>query len=490
MNYLEPNLGVRKRLELDSSKETVHQDKKWALPYSAIAPTAMLADAIIIVLTSALTGIAYHLYEVGEFGNVALFCGHGAIVAVLFIAVGKSNDLYSISALLNSKSQIRLITLKWVAIFAFLSITAFTMKISESFSRGATISFAFAGLVALINTRIIWKIVLTNRFAVRRFSGRAVALMIEEPFVLDTGLREAFTRQGLQVAHQFVLPSVEKDVRAQRDAFAKVISSIRGSNIEEIVVAADVNHWPELNSWLSHLKVFPFPVNLVPMGSASDLFRLRTHIFGDGVAVELQRGPRTFLEDFVKRTIDIVVAGAAIVLLMPLFLMTAIAIKLDSPGPIIFRQRRSGFNGKLFQILKFRTMSVQEDGETIEQAKLNDYRVTGVGNWLRRTSIDELPQLFNVLRGTMSIVGPRPHAIAHDTYFDKMIGKYAYRSHVKPGITGWAQVNGCRGRTAAVSDIERRVQFDLWYIENWTLYLDLKIMVMTALEIIRGKNAY
>jgi putative colanic acid biosynthesis UDP-glucose lipid carrier transferase len=135
-------------------------------------------------------------------------------------------------------------------------------------------------------------------------------------------------------------------------------------------------------------------------------------------------------------------------------------------------------------------MRVLEDGDTIIQAKFNDNRVTRVGNWLRRTSIDELPQLFNVLQGNMSIVGPRPHAVAHDGQFDKLVGNYAYRHHVNPGLTGWAQVNGYRGELRTVGDIEQRVKFDLWYIDNWNLALDLKIIMMTLVEIVRGENAY
>ena len=170
--------------------------------------------------------------------------------------------------------------------------------------------------------------------------------------------------------------------------------------------------------------------------------------------------------------------------------MTAIAIKLDSPGPVIFRQRRCGFNGRLFEIFKFRTMIVLEDGNRVVQAKRNDTRITKLGAFLRRTSIDELPQLFNVLRGDMSIIGPRPHALAHDDEFMRVVANYAFRHHVKPGITGWAQVNGCRGETKTLGDIERRLELDLYYIDNWTLALDFKIIFMTVIEIIRGENAY
>ena len=178
------------------------------------------------------------------------------------------------------------------------------------------------------------------------------------------------------------------------------------------------------------------------------------------------------------------------IVLLPLLALAAIAIKLDTPGPVIFRQTRHGINGKPFRILKFRTMTVLEDGNTVKQAARFDTRVTRVGLWLRRTSIDELPQLINVLKGEMSIVGPRPHAAAHDNYFDQVIPNYALRQRMKPGITGYAQVKGCRGETATVDAMQRRVDLDLWYIDNWSVGLDFAIMARTAIEVVRAHNAY
>jgi putative colanic acid biosynthesis UDP-glucose lipid carrier transferase len=175
--------------------------------------------------------------------------------------------------------------------------------------------------------------------------------------------------------------------------------------------------------------------------------------------------------------------------LLPLLAIAAIAIKLDSPGPILFRQQRCGFNGRCFQIFKFRTMSVLEDGPSMIQAQFADKRVTRVGRWLRRMSIDELPQLLNVLNGNMCLVGPRPHALAHDNEFDKVVRNYAFRRRVKPGLTGWAQVNGYRGPIPTPDSVERRVEYDLWYIDNWSLWLDLKILLQTPVEILRGRSA-
>ncbi len=196
------------------------------------------------------------------------------------------------------------------------------------------------------------------------------------------------------------------------------------------------------------------------------------------------------LSDAGKRSIDLTVAALALFLLLPLLIIVAITIKLDSRGPILFYQSRRGLHGRPFKILKFRTMSVLEDGSVVQQAKRGDSRVTRVGRWLRSTSIDELPQIINVLRGDMSLVGPRPHALAHDDYYGQLIDNYNGRQAVKPGITGWAQVNGARGETPEISDMRRRVDFDLWYIRHRSLGLDIKIIVLTALQVLRSPNAF
>ncbi len=490
MNYVKRDLGVRKSLVLGSVNTAPRHSVNWTIPHGAVAPLAMAVDALLIGAMGILSGIGYHLETVGRSGDLAQFAGFAAVVAALFLAVGKSRNLYALSELLNLKAQIRAIALKWVAIFLFLTAVAFTMKTGESFSRGATLTFAFSGFASLVLSRVLWRIFLADGLAVRRFAGRRVILIAEQASAVDSGLLEALTRHGMQLANHFVLPANRNDAQRRKEVIAQAISSVRGSHIEEIVVSANLDRWPELTGLIAELRVLPIPVNLVPVGPMADLFKLSSHTIGDTVTIELQRGPRTLFERATKRVFDMIVAATALVLLLPLFLLTAIAIKLDSPGPVIFRQRRSGFNGRKFPILKFRTMSVMEDGESVIQAERNDSRVTRVGNWLRRTSVDELPQLFNVLQGSMSIVGPRPHAIAHDDQFDKMLGNYAYRHHVKPGLTGWAQVHGYRGRTRTLSDIEQRVKLDLWYIDNWSLAVDFKIIFMTAIEVLRGENAY
>jgi putative colanic acid biosysnthesis UDP-glucose lipid carrier transferase len=198
-----------------------------------------------------------------------------------------------------------------------------------------------------------------------------------------------------------------------------------------------------------------------------------------------QRGPNCT----IKRVFDFVFALTGILALTLVFVAVAIAVTVDTPGPILFRQWRGGHNGRPFQIWKFRTMTCLEDGADVCQVSPGDARITRVGRFLRRTSIDEFPQLFNVLKGDMSLVGPRPHALVHDAMYSRLITEYAERQSVRPGMTGWAQVNGCRGATRDIAAMERRIERDLEYIRRWSFRLDLVIMVKTVNELVRPSNA-
>ena len=451
----------------------------------------MLLDALVIFTASILSGVVYHIEATGFSGDLRQFLGSAAVVAVMFIALAKNRDLYSLRELLNLKSQIIRISTKWVGIFLFITAIGFTMKAGASFSRGTALSFAVSGLAMLIGARIVWRIILAKGLARHRFSGRKAILITENrpQWVMRTLPRRL---QGMvcNLSKRFVLPNPQNNIQFRESIIAEAIAFVRGSDIEEIVVSANIDHWPQLRNLLSEFRLLPLPVNFIPIGPQSELFKFSSHTIGETVTLELQRSPRSQLELLGKRIVDVLVAGTALLLFLPLFVMTAIAIKFDSPGPIIFRQKRCGFNGRPFYIWKFRSMSVLEDGATIIPAQRNDIRVTRLGNWLRRTSIDELPQLLNVLQGNMSIVGPRPHAMAHDYQFDKLVGDYAFRQHVKPGLTGWAQVNGHRGEMCTVADVEERIKLDLWYIDNWNFALDFKIMLMTVIEITRVQNAY
>jgi exopolysaccharide biosynthesis polyprenyl glycosylphosphotransferase len=200
---------------------------------------------------------------------------------------------------------------------------------------------------------------------------------------------------------------------------------------------------------------------------------------GDITTMQMLRPPLSDIDIFIKRLFDALAALFGLIVLSPLLLLVALAIKLDTRGPVFYRQERHGYNNRPITVLKFRSMFATDDDTVFVQTSKNDPRVTRVGRLIRRTSIDELPQLFNVLQGEMSIVGPRPHATAHNAMFESRILPFSRRHNVKPGITGWAQVNQCRGEADTLDKMKKRVDYDLFYIDNWSFFFDMKIIVLT-----------
>ena len=241
---------------------------------------------------------------------------------------------------------------------------------------------------------------------------------------------------------------------------------------------------------LAKLSDTTVSVYMVPDFFMFDLLHASWGNVGDLPVVSISESPFYGVDGVVKRLEDIIISGLLLLIIAIPMIVIAIGVKRSSPGPIFFRQHRYGLRGNRIEVWKFRTMRVQENGAEVVQAQKDDPRVTRFGAFLRRTSLDELPQLINVLQGTMSLVGPRPHAVAHNEQYRKLIGRYMLRHKVKPGITGWAQVNGWRGETETLDKMQRRVEFDLAYIHNWSLWLDFKIIFLTAFVVINDKNAY
>jgi len=468
-----------------------YEGRKWPIRYDFIEPLAILADIATIVLSSVVAGLLYHyLQDTGTVDYVSKSLGSAILVSTLFISLMKIRGMYKPAELLVLPNQIRALCLTWITVFLLLAGAIFALKIGSEISRGASILFATFGLMALIAHRRATEYLLAKGLAEKRFSGRNIVLIADGSSTDNASLTQALMDTGFRVKRSFLFPAASADPDNRQRVITSVIEYVRGSDVEEIVVGADPDRWSDLRVLVAELRVLPFPVSFVPVGTASEIFRRPRRELGNTICVELQRGLLTSFEHAAKRSIDLLLAGMALIALLPLLVIVAIAIKLDSPGPILFRQQRGGFNGRCFQIYKFRTMSVLEDGPSIVQAQLGDKRFTRLGAWLRRTSIDELPQLFNVLDGSMSLVGPRPHAVAHDNEFDKIVGNYAFRRRVKPGLTGWAQVHGCRGPTPTAASVEQRVEYDLWYIDNWSLSLDIAILLWTPIELIRSHNAY
>jgi len=259
--------------------------------------------------------------------------------------------------------------------------------------------------------------------------------------------------------------------------------------VDQIIIALPPSAEPNIGSIYRKFSVIPCDIQLFVHGIGRDLPVHDAVRRGRLVLLELQRKPIQGWNAVLKEIEDKTIGLLAIILFGPVMLAVAAAIKLDSKGPVFFRQRRHGFNQQVISVWKFRTMTVMEDGPTIVQAARDDQRVTRAGRFLRKTSLDELPQLFNVIAGEMSLVGPRPHALAHNEFYSGAVARYASRHKVKPGITGLAQINGFRGPTTDPEMMRKRVECDLQYIQNWSIWLDLKILALTPFFGIMHKNA-
>lgn len=264
----------------------------------------------------------------------------------------------------------------------------------------------------------------------------------------------------------------------------------RACQLDEIFIGLPSNAHQQIAALVNELSDSSVPVHVVPDLLTFNLINARMIQIGTVPLISVFRSPYDEVGAILKRAEDLLLASIILCMICVPMLLIALGIKLTSPGPIIFRQRRYGLKGEEIQVWKFRSMSVMEDGASIRQAGRKDPRITPFGAFLRRTSLDELPQFINVLQGSMSIVGPRPHAVAHNEQYRKRIEGYMLRHLVKPGITGWAQVNGWRGETDTDEKMQKRVEYDLHYLRNWSLELDLQIIMMTIVKGFAGRNAY
>lgn len=271
---------------------------------------------------------------------------------------------------------------------------------------------------------------------------------------------------------------------------ADIAAHVRRHHTKMIFISQPVSAQPRIRRLIDELKDTTASVYFLPDVYVFDLMQARFDTVGGMPVIAISESPFMGFNSVIKRGSDILVSSVALLLLAPLMLLIAIAVKLSSPGPVIFKQRRYGLYGEEIHIYKFRSMMATDDGPTVVQAQKNDRRVTPIGGFLRRTSLDELPQFINALQGRMSVVGPRPHAVAHNEEYRKLIKGYMLRHKVKPGITGWAQVNGLRGETATLDKMEARIQYDLDYLRNWSLWLDLWILIKTVKVVFTRENAH
>jgi undecaprenyl-phosphate galactose phosphotransferase/putative colanic acid biosynthesis UDP-glucose lipid carrier transferase len=464
------------------------------IPCAAIGAVFAAADAIAIVLASLAGAQGYQFLISGAAWNLEFHIGAGIIAAVVYLLIGRSIGFYQASDIFSGRRNGHRIIGQWLLTSLLLALLAFLFRIGTEFSRGSIVCFAVLALASLFTSRILMKVALNWAAAQGRVQGRRVVLVGLRDELAAVARADLLRRFGLTEVERVVFPNHGNwSLAGTKGVFASLDQALtvaRDRGAEEIVLALCWNDTRSIELVRDRLRDSPLPVQLLPDRKVRYLTDNPAFTVNRSLAIEIQRTPLSRLEQAAKRTLDVVGASLGILLLSPLMLLTTLAIKLDSPGPVLFRQNRNGFNAKRFLIFKFRTMTVMEEGDSVAQATRHDPRITKFGAVLRATSIDELPQLFNVLLGDMSLVGPRPHAVAHDSHYSQLLSEYAFRHHVKPGITGWAQIHGARGGTAHVGQMKNRLDFDLWYINNWKLSLDVVIMVRTILEVVRPRNAY
>ncbi|HHK74794.1 MAG TPA: undecaprenyl-phosphate glucose phosphotransferase [Rhizobiales bacterium] len=480
-------------------RETLN--RRWSLKPPVILGDISLSliialfDIVFIMAFAAILGtIQHHLY--GYQGVVETYLRSGMVFSVIFVTLSLISEKSRIQGFQPNRKYLLNVLYIWNYSFLVLFIIGFLTRYIELLSRASVIGFyllGFAGIIAirLVLARIV-QIGATNGYVTARR-----LLIIGSRTSIRSALKDyRLERHGLQIASTILLNrddmSVSSPIWKKRLQY-KIDNSValtRSHHIDDVLILLPWRHRKAIDLCVDAFLTLPVAIHLGPEKILNRFANLRISHLGAMASLNLASKPLTPVQVVMKGLFDRVLATIGLVVLAPLFALIGLLIRLDSPGPVFFRQQRLGFNGRPFMIYKFRTMSSGRQDNGARQATRNDPRITRIGRFLRRTSLDELPQLINVLRGEMSLVGPRPHPVVQDRTYEKRISLYARRQNMKPGITGWAQVNGWRGETDTEEKILNRVEHDIYYIDNWSLLLDIYIIILTIVSPRAHQTAY
>ena len=489
-------LSVGTRIENESKKDFFNKNEE------ALALCHRLLDIVIIIISALL--VHYFIYDnfVLNFSSLNMVV-YGVLTAIIIFP---KFSVYEFWHDYSIWEEIESILIPWAAMLFLLTFISYITKTGSN-SSVIWVSYWFISIFMLMTL---------SRYATKKISLKLQqsSSNIRKGVIYGAGSFGTSILEKLQQEHCAGIDVVgffDDDTDSHGDSISGVpilgglnvlmknLTAYNVNTTEELVGGKDVLHiWialplhsqhriKEILAALEnttaqvHLVLDPFGINLIAQ---------KIDNFVGIPVVNFANTPIVGIEALLKNLMDKVVSTLAIIALSPIMLIIAILIKLESTGPILFKQKRYGLAGNEIEVWKFRSMSVCEDDNNVRQATKNDARITKVGKFIRSTSLDELPQFFNVLQGTMSIVGPRPHPLALDKMFGEKIKKYMIRHTVKPGITGWAQVNGARGETETKEKMERRIKYDLEYIERWNIWLDIKILLMTPYKVFHDKAAY
>jgi Undecaprenyl-phosphate glucose phosphotransferase len=461
-----------------------------------LALIAGATDAATVILASVGTGVLYHLLAYGEPGPLDDYVKVGLMAALLYLIPCFYRDEYQIARNLKFDLNPAQIARYWTFAFICLVILGFLSKTSVLYSRGWLVLFYATGLVALICVYALRIMAFDAANRLGLIAGQRLFLVGSEEDVRAFTQRYNLLNLGCRIVGLGYLPSATDSMTQSasapeiKAALDNAVATARALSPDNIMLIAPWSKQSEIEQCIEAFMTLPCSISLAPERILERFDHITIEKLGPIASLHLLNPPLSTTSTIMKRAFDLVLGTLLLIMLLPLFAAVAILIKLDSPGPVLFRQQRYGFNQKSFWIYKFRTMTTMENGSGIRQATRDDGRVTRIGHYLRRWSIDELPQIINVLKGEMSLVGPRPHALVHDRTWGEKIALYARRHNVKPGITGWAQINGFRGGIDADDQLRGRILCDLYYIDNWSIWFDIKILFATAFSRAAHKNAY
>lgn len=477
----------------------------WIIQRELYADMLILLDGVVFLLTSALASAATVYGASFDSHHLAAVTAVGAVTSALFISFQfllgsyRRHHEVSIGAVFLTSAKALFLTIGALWMMEHLVMPAildFEVIYVHFISLPQAIYLLAAGLVSA-GAQIHMAKEVSVAFSSSALQPRRIALVGDPTIAAHFLNRLPLWRWGYEMAGFYCdaasasqLDEVEANKKAASiKGLDDLIALARADRLDDILIATADNNDDRLNNILDALSILPVRLYATPSLAIMSQRRLHPSQLGSQPVFELIRPGIYGRRVIIKKAMDLSIAMTALPVFLVIFPLIALAIKLDSSGPILFRQPRQGYNDKVFHIFKFRTMTVQEKGQDVTQATKNDPRVTRVGKILRKLSLDELPQLINVLRGDMSIVGPRPQVAKQNVYYSDFITRYARRHTVLPGITGWAQISGLRGETGTPDEMEARVKHDIYYVENWSLTLDLYILVRT-LFVFFSKKAY
>ncbi|MEZ8825981.1 undecaprenyl-phosphate glucose phosphotransferase [Vibrio amylolyticus] len=455
------------------------------------------------------TGFAflYRIADVCIIFSLLLFIGHfylptftkdylliSALGALLFLLFGETINLYRSWRTTSLSDHVVTTFSCWLICGITIVTVIYFTGTSDQFSRVVLGSWFVAAPLTLVTWRSVIRITLNSLRHVGYNARRAIIV--------------GHTSQGISLANELVNRPYHgvkfEGFYDERNAFRSdsendypilgnvqdALDQAKSGAVDYVYIAMPMHANERIAKFLNQFSDTTANTYLVPDFFTYNLLHSRWDQVGHVQTLSVFDTPFIGIASWVKRLEDIILSSIIVTLISPVLIAIAIAVKATSKGPVIFKQDRYGLDGRKIKVWKFRSMSTMEQGKDVKQATKNDPRITPLGGFLRRTSLDELPQFFNVLGGTMSIVGPRPHAVTHNEEYRQIVDRYMLRHKVKPGITGWAQVNGYRGETDTLDKMEKRVEFDLAYIHHWSVWMDIKIVFLTIFKGFTGKNAY